>query len=163
MIYGLLIFWAFLTVVTVVGGVIGWYQLHSNHQRVSVYLARIVVAEAFRSLLTFVSLLIWAETFRSVPIYVALSTLSATLLSGAIWGWLLYCWGYWNGGGWRELLYHLKGGSSMINDKEKVEEDAPKPTNPTTPDIGEGTNAETGSSTTDSDTGGVTDGPGKTP
>lgn len=160
MTYGLLIYWAFLTVVTVVGGAIGGLQLRTDRHRVSLFLSRIIIAEAFRSLLTFISLLLWADIFRTVPIYVALSALSATLLAGAIWGWLAYLRGWVNGSGWRGLLDHLKGGSSMSDDKdkEKVDDESPKPKPAPAPDTGGGTNAQTGS-----DTGGVTDGPGKTP
>lgn len=99
----LLGFWMFLTILTTVGGVIGWYQLRTDHHRVSLYLSRILIAIALRSLITFIGIYIWAATLGRAPIFIAFSTLGATLLCGAIWGWLLYLRGIVNGGGWRDL------------------------------------------------------------
>jgi hypothetical protein len=100
--------WIFLSACNAIGGLIGWYQLRTDHRRASLYLSRILIAESFRSVLAFVGIYYGAERLAQSPIYVALSTLSVILLSGAIWGWLLYLRGLWNGGGWPELLRKLK-------------------------------------------------------
>ena len=151
----ILLYWLFLTALVVVGGMIGAWQLRSRNQRVSLYLSRILIAIALRSLLTFIGLCYWRDTIQRAPIYIALSAFAATLLCGAIWGWLFYVAGLWNGGGWRGFYLKLRGTS--MSDKERVEdEDAAKPASPTTPPSGDGANADNGA-----DRDGVVDGPGK--
>ena len=155
----LLTYWAILTILMTVGGVIGWYQLRHDRRRVSLYLSRILIAESFRSALTFTGIINWAAELRPSLIYLALSTLGATLLCGAIWGWLLYLRGVINGGGIFGLLRRI----TMVDKHKEQDEEKPKPTPqtpaptpPASPNSGDGTNADDGN-----DRGGVTDGPGK--
>ena len=101
-------FWIFLTACNAVGGLIGWYQLRTDHRRASLYLSRILIAESFRSVLAFYGIYYGAEELAHVPIFIALSVASVILLCGAIWGWLFYLRGVWNGGGWREMLSKLR-------------------------------------------------------
>lgn len=101
-------FWIFLSALNAVGGLIGWYQLRTDHRRASLYLSRILIAESFRSMLAFYGIYYGAEELLQVPIFVALSVASVILLCGAIWGWLFYLRGVWNGGGWREALKNLR-------------------------------------------------------
>ena len=101
-------FWMFLSACNVVGGIIGWYQLRTDHRRASLYLSRILIAIAFRSSLTFTGIYMWADVIAPTPIYIAFSLFATILLCGAIWGWLFYLRGIWNGGGWRELLTKLR-------------------------------------------------------
>lgn len=100
--------WIFLSALNAVGGLIGWYQLRTDKRRASLYLSRILIAESFRSMLAFVGIYNGADLLSDAPIYVALSLLSVVLLTGAIWGWLLYLRGLWNGGGWAGLLEKLR-------------------------------------------------------
>lgn len=100
--------WLFLTVVNVVGAVIGWHQLRTDPNRVSLYLSRILIAEGIRGTLAFVGVYYAYDRLVNAPIYVMLSLFSVTLLTGAIWGWLLYLRGLWNGGGWPEFLSKLR-------------------------------------------------------
>ena len=100
--------WIFLSVLNAVGGLIGWFQLRTDRRRASLYLSRILIATSFRNMLTFVGLYQWSHVAAQSPIYVAFSLLAAVLLCGAIWGWLFYLRGIWNGGGWRDLIANLR-------------------------------------------------------
>ena len=101
--------WMFLSAANVIGGLIGWFQLRSDHRRASFYLSRILLAIAIRSVFVFIGLYNWSPNLMDAPIFIVLSVGSATLLTGAIWGWLFYLRGVWNGGGWRDLVRQLKG------------------------------------------------------
>ena len=105
----ILLYWSLLSALIAVGGVIGWWQLRARHQRVSLYLSRILIAVSFRSLLTFIGIFYWRTTITPALIYVVFSAAAATLLCGAIWGWLLYVAGLWNGDGWRGFYLRLRG------------------------------------------------------
>lgn len=100
--------WIFFSALNTVGGLIGWYQLRTDHRRASLYLSRILLAESIRSALAFIGIYYGSERIMDAPIYIALSLFSVILLSGAVWGWLLYLRGIWNGGGWSELMNKLR-------------------------------------------------------
>lgn len=156
-----LAYWIFLNALTAAGGIIGWFQLRNDRRRVSLYLSRILIAEAVRSSLAFFGVFYFADNVDDSPVFVLISAFSATLLTGAIWGWLFYLRGIWNGGGFREFITRIRR-TPMIKDEDKERDDEkdPKPhpaPAPTTSTTGDG-NDDDGN-----DRGGVTDGPGKTP
>lgn len=106
-----IIYWVVLNALVVIGGVIGWFQLKLDTNRASHYLARILLADAMRGVVSLWGTSMFHEALVATPVFMTFSILVITLLTGAIWGWIFYCRGIINGGGWLGLLRRMKGES----------------------------------------------------
>ena len=93
-------YWLILNALQVIGGVIAWWDLHRSKHRVVVYQSRLLLALAIRAIGTIWGVPMFSSGLESKPIYTFIqSVVISTLVTGAIWGWLLYARGVINGSG----------------------------------------------------------------